>query len=164
MLDLVDLRNAYVHGGRVDHDEVIRLIAVGARLLPGLSVARRRLGQAFEDQVGEILERIRPLVFARQHSLRFRVGPARQVDFLVTEPVRIAIEAKLVTERVNLVKREIEVKGRFEGSDLAVVVVVPAIAREFLERRAGRETETAFAWVPIDELQAWLEARIEDET
>lgn len=164
MLDLVDLRNAYVHGGRVDHDEAIRLISVGARLLPALSVARRRLGRAFEDQVNEVLERIRPLAFARQHSLRSQAGPARQIDFLVIEPVRIAIEAKLITEAVNLVKWEIDLQRRFEGSDLEVAVVVPAMAREFLERRAARGVDALLSWVPIGELQAWLEARIEDET
>lgn len=164
VLDLLELKNSYVHGDRVDQDEAIRLIAVGARLLPALSAARRRIGRAFEDQVGEILERIGQLVFARQYSFQFPGGRTRQVDFFLIEPVQIGIEAKPVSERMNLVKREMEVQSRFGGSDLEVVVVVPAMAREFLEGRAARGTEKPFLWVPIDEFQAWLEARIKEET
>jgi len=160
VLDLVGLRNAYMHGRGVDPEEAMRLVAVGARLLPALERARRRLGRAFEERVGQILEGIPKLEFSRQPVLesdgpgRFRQRP----DFLIAAPVKVLVEAVLITHPANLLKRRQGIALKYEGFEPGeVVVVVPIAAREELGRRKDQFSHT---WLPIDELQAWLENRI----
>lgn len=160
VLDLVGLRNAYMHGRGVDPEEAMRLIAVGARLLPALERARRRLGRAFEERVGQILEGIPKLEFSRQPVLegdgsgRLRQRP----DFLIAAPVKVLVEVVLITHPANLVKRRQGIAVKYKGFDPdEVVVVVPIAAGEELGRRKDQLSHT---WLPVDELQAWLEDRI----
>lgn len=160
VLDLVGLRNAYMHGRGVDPEEAMRLVAVGARLLPALERARRRLGRAFEERVGQILEGIPKLEFSHQPLLdgdgsgRFR----RRPDFLIAAPVKVIVEVVLTTDPANLVKRRQGIALKYEGFEPdEVVVVVPIAAREALGRRKDQLSHT---WLPIDELQAWIEDRI----
>jgi hypothetical protein len=160
VLDLVALRNAYMHGRGVDPEEAMRLVAVGARLLPTLERAGRRLGRAFEERVGQILEGVPDLEFSHQPVLegdgpgRFR----RRPDFLVTAPVKVLVEAVLITHPANLAKRCQGIALKYEDFEPGeVVVVVPVATREALGRRKDQLRHT---WLPIDELQGWLEDRI----
>jgi hypothetical protein len=160
VLDLVGLRNAYVHGRGVDPEEAMRLVAVGARLLPVLSEARRRLGRAFEEQVNQILESIPGLTFARRPVLEINApGDVHlRPDFLITAPSRIVVEAILITDPTNLVKRRLGVERKYETFEPGeVVIVVPTLACELLERRKDKARH---CWLPIDELRAWLEDRV----
>jgi len=159
VLDLVGLRNAYMHGRGIDPEEAMRLVAVGARLLPTLERAGRRLGRAFEERVGQILEGIPDLEFSRQPALEGdRPGRFRRPDFLVTNPVKVLVEVILITHPTNLVKRLQGIARKYEDFEAGeVVVVVPVSAREALVRRKDQLSHT---WLPIDELQAWLEDRI----
>lgn len=160
VLDLVGLRNAYVHGRGVDPEEAMRLIAVGARLLPTLELAKRRLGRAFEERVGQMLEDIPNLEFSRQPALEGDRpgGFGRRPDFLVTAPVKVLIEVVLITHPSNLIKRRQGIALKYEDFEPGeVVVVVPIVAREALRRRKDQLGHT---WLSVDELQSWIEDRI----
>ncbi|HSZ06520.1 MAG TPA: hypothetical protein VK778_15130 [Solirubrobacteraceae bacterium] len=162
LLDITALRNSYVHGHWVDADEAARLLAVGARVLPSLRLARRRVGQAFERRVGEVLESVPGLAFEREP--RFVAGPAHsRPDFLITAPKRYAVEAKLAphspgNSRVRYILSS--AKDMATAANLeTTIVVVPAGAgsrlRQALEANAAdfRTIEI----VSIDSLKGWLE-------
>lgn len=160
VLDLVGLRNAYVHGRGVDPEEAMRLIAVGARLLPALELAKRRLGRAFEERVGQMLEDIPNLEFSRLPAFEGERpgGFGRRPDFLVTAPVKVLIEVALITHPSNLIKRRQGIALKYEDFEAGeVVVVVPVVAREALRRRKDQLSHT---WLSVDELQSWIEDRI----
>jgi hypothetical protein len=161
VLDLVALRNAYVHGRGVNPDEATRLVAVGARLLPSFSRARRMVARAFEEQVEQVLESVSGIRFERDPSSpRVREGALPRPDFLVTSPFQIVIEAKAVTEHSSLLKSSmrLEVVARqFPAAQR--VLVVPWAARglaDHLEERAG------FQVLALDHLKSWLEQRVAD--
>jgi hypothetical protein len=160
VLDLVGLRNAYMHGRGVDPEEAMRLVAVGARLLPTLELAKRRLGRAFEERVGQILEGIPSLEFSRQPMLGGAApgGFRRRPDFLITGPMKVLVEVIPITHPTNLIKRRQGIALKYADLEPSeVVVVVPVAIREALVRRKDQLSHT---WLPVDELQAWLEDRI----
>lgn len=159
VLDLAGLRNAYMHGRGVDPDEAARLVAIGARLLPSLSRARMKLGSVFEDQVAEIIESVPNLSFMRQPVLDGDGRPLRP-DFVITSPVRLAIEAMLAADSASLRKRLLAVEGAYRGREpKELIMVVPRLARGKVNRSGD---STWLTVVSIDRLRALLEDRMKD--
>lgn len=158
VLDLVGLRDAYVHGRGVDPEEAMRVVAVGARLLPTLQRARRRLGRAFEERVGQVLESIPGLAFSREPILPSdRRSPPRP-DFLVTSPVRFAIEAIVATHSASLLDRGHWIDHQYRDFERGeLVVVVPVDAQKFVGRTRDKSRHY---WVSIEELRDWVNDRI----
>lgn len=157
VLDLAGLRNAYVHGRAVDPDEAARLLAVGARILPSLSNAKRTVGHAFERQVNEILESTPGISFERESRL-LADGVSYQADFVITSPARYIVEARLMSRPLGdprlrdlLTRTEsFQAKSDLDGA----LIVVPRIAAASLARLSA---DTSLTVLPINHLKAWLE-------
>jgi len=160
VLDLVGLRNAYVHGSGVNPDEAARLVAIGARLLPSFSRARTRASRAFEEQVEQVLKGIPGIHFERQPVLPSKERWHLRSDFLITSPFRVIVEARATTDGAIFGKRLQGMETlRVTFPTEEIVVVVPWAARDFVERF---EEKFSLRILPLDRLKDWLEQRVED--
>jgi hypothetical protein len=157
ILELARLRNSYVHGSPVSASEAATVLAIGARILPSLNRARWSLGRAFERRVEEILDRLPGITYERQPAVEVP-GGVRRPDFLITEPRRILIEAKL-GGGVNLAKRLLgaDQLAGLPGVEDAVVVL-PGMSAEELHRLQKRTSLTVLS---IDRLESWLRLRFD---
>ena len=162
LLDITALRNSYVHGRWVDADEAARLLAIGARILPSLQLARRRVGEAFERRVGEVLESITGLSFERQPKLAAE-GVHFRPDFLITAPKRYAIEARLDSHSPGNDRMRATLNAAIAMATAAMlettIVVMPAGRGSGLKRalEADSKDSSAIEIVSIDSLKGWLE-------
>jgi hypothetical protein len=162
LLDIAALRYSYVHGRWVNADEAARLLAVGARILPALQLARRRLGEAFERRVGEVLESVTGLSFERQPKLAAE-GVHSRPDFLITAPKRYAVEARLAWHYPGHFRMKSVLSSAVATAAAAnletTVVVVPAGRGSELNRATDADSTDwrAIEIVSIDSLKGWLE-------
>ena len=162
LLDITTLRNSYVHGRWVDADEAARLLAVGARILPSLHLARRRVGEAFERRVSEVLESVTGLSFEREPKLAAE-GVRFRPDFLITAPKRYAVEARLASHSPGIDRARGMLSNAVAMATAAnletTVVVVPAGTGSGLKRaiEAGSTDWRVIEIVSIDSLKGWLE-------
>jgi hypothetical protein len=162
LLDITALRNSYVHGRSVDADEAARLLAVGARILPSLQLARRRVGEAFERRVSEVLESVTGLSFEREPKLAAE-GVHSRPDFLITAPTRYAVEARLAAHSPGNARMRGVLNNAIAMATAAnlelTIVVVPAGRGSELKRAIEADSTDwrAIEIVSIDSLKGWLE-------
>jgi hypothetical protein len=166
VMGLASLRNAYLHGSPVDQDEAVRLLAVGARLLPSLRAARTRIGLAFADLVGEIIANVPGITFERDATFEMGNGRRFRADFLIVGPIRCLVEVRTVTNRYASGPRtrdaiaQVELARRTATLD-AAALVLPAVAASWLERYPPLGE---VALLTVGQLEAWLERLAETST